>query len=369
MTDRRKKQKTTEQQATDARAAGGSLPKIRIRDTGAKLIFDNHTLCAQFLRGYTNVELLKDVQPEDIEDITERFLSVWQENRDSDSVKKIRLRGVPGEDTLYLITLIEHQSKVHYDMAFRVLQYIVMVLEDYAAEQEKKQKGIRNTKDFRYPPVLPVVFFDGPGNWTAEQNFSSRVYLKDVLGEFIPDFRYLVVPLSGYSSQELVDKGDELSLIMLVDKLRNAADFRKLKEIPREYFEQISRDSPESVLQLIGKIISALLLRINVPKEEVAGFTDRIERREFTMLFENFEAYDVQETRRVSRAEGRAEGRAEMVLELLEDKGSVPDALRERIMQERDLELLRKWHKAAAGAESVGQFLEATGCCPECTGR
>ena len=29
------------------------------------------------------------------------------------------------------------------------------------------------------------------------------------------------------------------------------------------------------------------------------------------MLFENFEAYDVQETRRVSRAEGRAEGRAE----------------------------------------------------------
>ena len=49
------------------------------------------------------------------------------------------------------------------------------------------------------------------------------------------------------------------------------------------------------------------------------------------MLFENFEAYDVQETRRVSRAEGRAEGRAEMVLKLREDKGSVPDALRERI--------------------------------------
>ena len=51
--------------------AGSPLPKTRIKDTGAKLIFDNHTLCAQFLRGYTNVELLKDVQPEDIEDITE----------------------------------------------------------------------------------------------------------------------------------------------------------------------------------------------------------------------------------------------------------------------------------------------------------
>lgn len=43
---------------------------------------------------------------------------------------------------------------------------------------------------------------------------------------------------------------------------------------------------------------------MNVPKEEVADFTDRVERRDFTMLFENFEAYDVQETRRISRAEG-----------------------------------------------------------------
>lgn len=50
------------------------------------------------------------------------------------------------------------------------------------------------------------------------------------------------------------------------------------------------------MLKLIGKIISVLLLRMNVPKEEVADFTDRVERRDFTMLFENFEAYDVQET-------------------------------------------------------------------------
>ena len=43
------------------------------------------------------------------------------------------------------------------------------------------------------------------------------------------------------------------------------------------------------------------------------------------MLFDSFEAYDVQETRRVSRAEGReegkAEGRAESILEQLEESG------------------------------------------------
>ena len=65
------------------------IRNTKVRDSGVKLIFDNHILCAQFLRGYTDVELLRDIQPEDIEDISERFLWMWQEVRDSDSVKKI----------------------------------------------------------------------------------------------------------------------------------------------------------------------------------------------------------------------------------------------------------------------------------------
>ena len=60
------------------------LQNTRPRDSSAKTIFGNHVLCAQFLRGYTGIELLKDVQPEDIEDITDRYLWLWQEERDTD---------------------------------------------------------------------------------------------------------------------------------------------------------------------------------------------------------------------------------------------------------------------------------------------
>lgn len=109
------------------------------------------------------------------------------------------------------------------------------------------------------------------------------------------------------------------------------------------------------MLKLIGKIISVLLLRMNVPKEEVADFTDRVERRDFTMLFENFEAYDVQETRRISRAEGKAES----ILELLEDTGPVTADVKEQIMQEKDPERLRMWLKAAAG-QSLLSSLQRT---------
>lgn len=69
-----------------------STQNKKVKDSGAKLIFGDPILCAQFLRGYTDIELLKDVQPEDIEDVTDRFISVWLEERDSDTVKKIHLK-------------------------------------------------------------------------------------------------------------------------------------------------------------------------------------------------------------------------------------------------------------------------------------
>ena len=210
-----------------------TVNNTKAHDNGAKLIFDDPILCAQFLRGYTNIELLRDVQPEDIEDISERFLPMWQEGRDSDSVKKVRLK----DCELFLIAIVEHQSKVHYDMAFKLLRYIVMVLTDYESEQEKKKPGVTHTKEFCYPPILPVVYYEGTDRWTAARNFKDRVYLNDVLGRYIPDFEYVVVPVASYTNEELIEKKDELSLIILINKLRSSADFKNLKGIPQEYFE------------------------------------------------------------------------------------------------------------------------------------
>ena len=70
-------------------------------------------------------------------------------------------------------------------------------------------------------------------------------------------------------------------------------------------------------MKLISKIIAVLLYRMNVPRKEVEQFTDQIMGREFDMLFDSFEAYDVQETRRISREEGRLEGRLEDRIEII----------------------------------------------------
>ena len=77
-------------------------------------------------------------------------------------------------------------------------------------------------------------------------------------------------------------------------------------------------------------------------------FTDQIRGGEFQMLFDSFEAYDVQETRRISKAED--------VLELLTELGAVSEELRRTVMETKDLEKLKTWLKLAAKTESVEQF-------------
>ena len=117
------------------------------------MIFENATLCSQFLSEYTGVELFKDLKPEDIEDMTERFLSMFTEERASDVVKKINLRD-KGE--MYVIALIEHKSSVDYSVVMQ-------------------NKGVTKTKDFRYPPILPIIYYEDTAKWTSARNLRERI--------------------------------------------------------------------------------------------------------------------------------------------------------------------------------------------------
>ena len=59
--------------------------------------------------------------------------------------------------------------------------------------------------------------------------------------------------------------------------------------------------------------------------------------------------------------DGRAKGKAEAVIELLEDLGELSDSLKICIIEQTDLEILKKWLKAAAKAKSIEEFEQAVG--------
>ena len=72
-------------------AKKNKITNRKIADSGGKIVFENPILCSQLLREYSDLEMLKDIKPEDIEDVTERFIPMFMEERDADVVKKVHL--------------------------------------------------------------------------------------------------------------------------------------------------------------------------------------------------------------------------------------------------------------------------------------
>ena len=55
---------------------------------------------------------------------------------------------------------------------------------------------------------------------------------------------------------------------------------------------------------------------------------------------------------------GKITGKIEGILELLEDFGPIPDELKHQIQEQKDLEVLKRWHKAAAKSDSIEAFIQ-----------
>ena len=304
------------------------------RDSSGKMIFEDPILCAQFVRGYTDMPIFQNVQPEDIENVSNRYIHMFMEERQSDVVNKIYLKDISSEEKepFYLLTLIEHKSSIDYNVVMQILRYMVYIWEDYEKQMEMMHKGISTTKDFKYPPVLPIVYYEGMENWEGEIELKDRILLSDVFEEFLPQMKCKRVQLKDYSDEELMKKKDELSVVFMISKVWQMDDFVRLGEnVPKEHLERTFKETPEYLLKVIAKITAALLTKINVPEKEIETFTEQIKERKMGMLFENFQAYDVQETRRIEHEKAVKEVTETLTAEITE---RVTEEVTERVTEE-----------------------------------
>lgn len=90
-----------------------NLLNSKTADSSSKIIFENNILCSQFLRDYINLPCLKNVQPEDIEDVSDQYVPLFAEERNADRVKKVHIKN---ENPFFPVSLIEHKSSLDYNV-------------------------------------------------------------------------------------------------------------------------------------------------------------------------------------------------------------------------------------------------------------
>ena len=263
------------------------------KDVSNQDLFRNHVLCAQFLRDYSNCSILANVQPEDIEDISERFTSIMGTKVEGDTIKRIRLKDLSGEEReVYAVSLIEHKSDVDYDVAMQLLHYISNIWRDYARSRRYQTKrgnwvDANKVKSFSYPPILPIVYYEGTERWTAGIHLRDRVMKVEGMEEFIPDFAYKLIRIHDYSNAELLGKADEMSLIMMLNKIQTAEDLHGMLDVSGEKINEIVRHSEENVLTVIRDVVYLLCRKMNLPTDETGEVLSQLkEGRNMGYLFE-----------------------------------------------------------------------------------
>lgn len=168
---------------------------MHVRDVNSREIFKNDLLTSQFLRNYTNIPLLSHVMPEDIEDVSQKYQAFLGVEYEADTIKKVYIRSTDGtiEKEVYVLSLIEHKSEIDYDVAMQLLRYMSVIWQDYKATHNKKHKGASASADFRYPLIIPIVYYEGKKEWTAGLHLKDRIDFSEEMSEYIPDFTYQVV--------------------------------------------------------------------------------------------------------------------------------------------------------------------------------
>jgi len=291
----------------------------KAKDNSVKTILAEPELFAEFLRNFIPIDILKDVAPTNIEDISERLISLVSEQKDGDTIKRINLND---GKSLFVIAIVEHESKVNFRAPFKILLYIALILNDYEKEVNKDEK-ITHTKDFKYPPILPIIFYDGESEWTAETNFLNRTEMSEIFAKYIPKFEYELVSLKDYSFADLAEFGDTLSLFMMVDKLKTAEAFSELGKLPKEYIERLEdMNVPPHLKELLVKVITVLLRKINVPQDEIDVLVERIDERGVSEML-SIENYNVQAIRReADQQRAEAVQQLKAMIRAMLDKGS-----------------------------------------------
>ncbi len=312
-------------------------------DKGYKRIFSIKKNFLDFIKKYIGLEWMMALEEKDLELIDKEFITDQFDTYESDLVYKVYTKN----GIIYLFFLLELQSYNDFSMPFRLLVYMTAIWIDYFKNCDKNE---RRRKDYRLPAIMPIVLHNGEQNWTASCSFSQMIDHAELFGKYVVDFEYALVSVNKLTESEIIDSNTLIDNIFLADKKRTRQEWTDgITELMHRIRAMDINDLNEWITWF-----SNVIRELN--GKERGELIEQLKKGDEKGMCSSFERLLNKE-----KAEGKLEDRAEAVIELLEDLGELSDTVKSYIMEQNDLELLRKWHKAAARAESIEEFERTVG--------
>lgn len=208
-------------------------------------ILDNKKEAVNFI----NKTLKLEIKEKNLEKYNRSFITNDLINQESDVIYKLKNRNV--------FFLIEHQTKIDYSMAYRILKYENEIIKTAIDYSKLKQKG------YKIPLVVSIVLYTGKKKWDAKKYIRESQEVLEGYNE-IRFARYNVVDVNDFNNDELLNDTTFLTKAMLIEKA-------KYKEELIKYLDDIVIKINKNRKLYSSEIIEILVTIINLVLKKKIG--------------------------------------------------------------------------------------------------
>ena len=275
------------------------------KDTFFKTVFQNKTMFRMFIRDFVDAQWTQAVQEENLELLPSLYPQIIESTRENDVVYRLKM----GEEEMVIIIMLENQSSVDFLMPFRILEYMTRIWRRHIQDHPKESQ----TKDFRLPAIVPILFYDGGGEWTAPVSFQEKVDHQKTFEDFVPKFEHLLINLTPWTVEMLAQFKDLAGLVMILDKARTPEELAKIQQLKEDFWECVMEQLAEyGMTGLMTDIIYALMTRKGADKEQTLKVIEKVRKGEVKQgMFAYSEELDIRVARKRGFEEGKLEGKLE----------------------------------------------------------
>ncbi|MBN9286610.1 MAG: hypothetical protein BGO43_05990 [Gammaproteobacteria bacterium 39-13] len=188
-------------------------------DLALKQLFLHPEMMTSLIQEFVHQPWVKDLDFSSLQTLNAKQTTDDLRTRENDLIWKIKAK----DQYLYLIFLLEFQSRVDYFMAVRLLTYSGLIYQDML--KNKAQHAIRKT----LPPIFSLVFYTGEKPWHAPLSLQQclNAAIPDSLMKYQPQIEYLLLDIGRIELTQYTMPDDSLMLSLIeLEKARNIAEAR-----------------------------------------------------------------------------------------------------------------------------------------------
>jgi len=251
-------------------------PPHQPHDKGYKYLFHSKRAFLEFLRAFIPRDWVHQIDEDHLYRPETTYILPDFRDKEADIVYKLRRTAEDDQPEIIFYILMELQSTADFHMPYRLLLYQVEIWRDLLKNIETKEAA---RKDFRLPPIVPIVLYNGKAPWTAARTFRQMLKGESLFGDELLNFRYMLIDVHRMEQQtveELVNAIKEKGVSDMqtnIERILDEALQHKLKEGLEKGREEGKRAVARKLL-LKGMDIPFIVETTELSEEEI----ERIKR-------------------------------------------------------------------------------------------